>query len=275
MLNGWLHDPIVQSGLLPFAAGLLAAVALRPLRLAGLAAGAGFLVAVWLIGNFALVPLTAARKLVVIGMAAIALGALLDVASVRPGKAVRAALGLGFGAAVVWMLWTVLAQRPVASAAAVGAGAFVLLAWLVAATLPASGDPLRTGAAGLALGLGSGVSAMLGGSALLAQYGIALGAACGAFLLVATLHGGRGTACTGLAITAAAVAGLILVGAAVLAQLSWLALAVFAVVPAAARLPLPAKANAWLRAAVAGLYACLPAALACAVAWWASRGGAA
>lgn len=274
-MNDWLHDPFVQSGALPFAAGLLAAVALRPLRLAGLAAGAGFLLAVWLIGNFALVPLTAVRKLVVIGMAAIALGALLDLAGVRPGKSARAALGFGFGVAAVWMLWTVLAQRPAAAAAAVGAGAFALLAWLVAATLPASGDPLRNGAAGLALGLGSGVAAMLGGSALLAQYGIALGAASGAFLLAATLRGGRGTACSGLALTAAAVAGLVLVGAAVLAHLSWLALAVFALVPAAARLPLPEKANAWLRAAVASLYACIPAALACAVAWWASRGGAA
>lgn len=271
----WLHDPFVQSGAAPFAAGLLAAALLRPVRLAGLAAGAGFLAAVWLIGAFAFVPLTAARKLVVVGVAAMALGALLDIANVRLGTSVRAALGLAFGAAAVWMLWTILAQRPIASALAIGAGGFALIAWLVAATLPPNADPLRAGAASLAMGLGSGVAAMLGGSALLAQYGIALGAACGAFLLVATLRRGRAGACAGLALTAAVVAGLVMVGAAVLAHLSWLALAVFALVPAAVRLPLPNSANAWLRAALATLYACIPAALACAAAWWASRNGAA
>lgn len=274
-MTEWLNDPFVQSGALPFAVALVAAIALRPLRLAALGAGAGFLVAVWLIGNFALVPLTATRKLVLIGVAAIALGVMFDLAKLRPGRTLRAALGLGFGAAVVWMLWTVLAQRPPAVATAVGAAAFALLAWLVAATLPASNDPLRAGAAGLALGLGSGIAAMLGGSALLAQYGIALGAACGAFLLVAVLRGGRSDACAALALTAAAVGGLVAVGSAVLAHLSWLSVAVFAAIPAAAQLPLPAKANAWIRGAIASLYACIPAALACAVAWWASRGGAA
>lgn len=274
MFDQWLNDPMLQSGALPFAAGLIVAALLRPLRLAGLAAGAGFLVAVWLIGNFALVPLTSARKLVVIGIAAIVVGALLDLANVRAGRSMRTAIGLAFGAAAVWMLWTVLMQRPLEVAVAVGMGAFALVGWLAAATLPASGDPLRAGAAGVALGLGSGIAAMLGGSALLAQYGIALGAACGGFLLVATLRGGRAVACGALALIAAVIAALVMVGAAVLAHLSWLSLAIFALVPVAARLPSPARANAWLRAALASLYASIPAGLACAAAWWASRGAA-
>src|SRR5690606_21720327 len=127
-------------------------------------------------------------------------------------------------------------------------------------------DPLRAGPAGLALGLGSGIAAMLGGSALLAQYGIALGAASGAFLLVAVVRGGRSVACAALALTGATVGGLVMIGSAVLAQLSWLSVAVFAAIPAAARLPIPAKANPWLRGAIASLYACIPATIACAVA---------
>jgi hypothetical protein len=274
-LTDWLHDPFVQSGAVPFLAGLVAAAVLRPVRLGGLAAGAGFLAAVWLIGNFAWEPLTAGRKLVVAGMAAMALGALIDLANVRPASTVRIALGLAFGAATVWMLWAVLMQRPPAMALGIGAGAFALVAWTVGAAVASAGDPVRAGAAGAAMGVGSGIAAMLGGSALLAQYGIALGAASGAFLLVVTLAGGRATACVGLALTAAVVAGLVIVGSAVLAQLSWLAVAAFALVPAAVRLPLPASGNAWLRAVLALLYACVPAGLACAVAWWASRGGAA
>jgi hypothetical protein len=274
-LTDWLHDPFVQSGAVPFLAGLVAAAVLRPVRLGGLAAGAGFLAAVWLIGNFAWEPLTAGRKLVVAGMAAMALGALIDLANVRLGTTARVVLGLAFGAAAVWMLWAVLMQRPPAMGLGIGAGAFALVAWLAGTALASGGDTVRAGAAGVALGVGSGVAAMLGGSALLAQYGIALGAASGAFLLVATLAGGRATEGAGLALTAAVVAGLVIVGSAVLAQLSWLAVAAFALVPAAVRLPLPAAGNAWLRAVLALLYACVPAGLACAVAWWASRGGAA
>jgi hypothetical protein len=274
-LTDWLHDPFVQSGAVPFLAGLVTAAVLRPVRLGGLAAGAGFLAAVWLIGNFAWDPLTAGRRLVVAGMAAMALGALIDLATVRLGNTARVVLGLVSGAAAVWMLWAVLMQRPPAMALGLGAGAFALVAWVASAALASGGDPVRAGAAGVAMGVGSGVAAMLGGSALFAQYGIALGAASGAFLLVVTLAGGRTTACVALALTAAVVAGLVIVGSAVLAHLSWLSVAAFALVPAALRLPLPAGMNAWLRAVLALTYACVPAGLACAVAWWASRGGAA
>jgi hypothetical protein len=272
-MHAWLHDPLVQSGALPFAAALVTAVALKPLRLAGLAAGAGFLVAVWLIGNFTLDPLTATRKLVLGGVAAIALGASLDLGGIRPGRTGRLMLGLAFGACAVWMLWTVLLQPPLAQALAFGAGGFALTAWLVSATLAAAVDPLRAGAAGAALGLGSGVAATLGGSALLGQYGIALGSACAGFLLVAVARGGRDEPGAGLALTAAGVAALVVSGAVALASLSWLVLPALALVPLAAQIPIPRGANAGLRATAALIYTGAAAALACAVAWWVRQGG--
>lgn len=272
-MTAWLHHPLVQSGAAPLAAALLVALALRPVRLAGLAAGAGFLAAVWLIGNFALEPLTAARKLVLGGTAAIAVGALLDIVKVRLESPGRTVLGLAFGACAVWMLWTVLVQPPLAQSIAMGAGSLALTAWLVIATVAAAVDPIRSGAAGVALGLGSGVAATLGASALLGQYGIALGMGCAGFLLVAAARGGRDAPSSGVALTAAAVAGLVLSGAVALASLSWLTLPFFALVPLAARLPLPRAANAWVRTPLALLYTGIAAGVACAVAWWARHGG--
>jgi hypothetical protein len=272
-LSDWLHDPFVQSGAVPFAAGLAAAMLLAPLRLAGLAGIAGFAAAVWLIGNFALQPLSASRKLVVLVGAAGLAGAAFDVARATLGPRARIALGALCGAGAVWMVWTVLAQKPVGTALAVGAGGFALVGWLASAMTGTGADPLRTGAASLALALGAGVAAMLGGSALLAQYGIALGAACGAFLLVAVLRGGRAMPCAALAATAGAGGGLLALGAVVVAHLSWLALLPLALVPLAVRLPLPRSAGPWLRAALATLHAATAAAAACGVAWWASRSG--
>jgi hypothetical protein len=272
-LSDWLHDPFVQSGAMPFAAGLAAAVLLFPVRLAGLAGIAGFATAVWLIGNFSLQPLSASRKLVLlIGAAALA-GAAFDLVRASLGTQARIALGVLCGAGAVWMVWTVLVQKPAGTALAIGAGGFALVGWLASGMSATGADPLRAGAASLALTFGAGVAAMLGGSALLAQYGIALGAACGAFLLVAVLRGGRPMPCVALATTAGAGGGLLAFGAAVVAHLSWLALLPLALVPLAVRLPLPGAAPAWLRAGLATLYAATAAAAACGVAWWASRGG--
>jgi hypothetical protein len=49
---------------------------------------------------------------------------------------------------------------------------------------------------------------------------------------------------------------------------------VLALVPVAARLPVPGGANAWLRAALVSLYAGAVAGAAIAAAWWSGRGGA-
>ena len=106
---------------------------------------------------------------------------------------------------------------------------------------------------------------------LLGQYGLALGAACGAFLLLAMILGKRVVAGTTFTLTASAAAALIAAGALILAKLPWTSLALFALVPLAVRLPVPEKLPAWLQAIVASLYALAPAAGACALAWQSSR----
>lgn len=264
-----MTHPAFQSGAAPFAAGLAVAAGLFAVRLAGLAALAGFAVAVWLIGNFSLEPLTATRKLVVLGAAAAGVGLLADFAF-KPTRATAPVLGALFGAASLWVFWLVLVQKPLASSLLFGVGAALFVGWCVAFTLSLQADAVRAGAAGLAMGLGAGICAVLGASALLGQYGLALGAACGGFLLAAMILGRRVAAGTTFALTASVIAALVAAGAMFLAQLPWHVLGVLALIPLAARLPVAASAP-WLQAVVALFYTLAVAGAACALAWQASR----
>ena len=265
-----LDNPVIQSSAAPFLVGLVAAAIFFPVRLAGLAAGAGFLAAVWMIGAFGLTPLTATRKIVVLSAAAPVLGVLADLAF-NPTRATAPILGVLFGAGSVWVFWSVLSQKPPAEAALLGVGVFVLVLWTVAFAVSLQNQAVRAGAAGLFLGLGTGAGAVLGASALLGQYGLALGAACGAFLLLTMILGKRVVAGATFTLTASVAAALIAAGALLLAKLPWTSLAAIALIPLAVYLPVPEKWAAWIQAIVASLYALAPAAGACALAWQSSR----
>jgi hypothetical protein len=130
---------------------------------------------------------------------------------------------------------------------------------------------VRAGAAGLALGLGAGFAALLGGSGLLGQYGMALGAGSGAFLLLVMVLGGRVEAGASLTLTVSVLAALIASGAVLLAKLHWTALIALAMVPVLVRLPLP-RGPAWMQSVVASVYGFVAAGGALAVACLASRG---
>jgi hypothetical protein len=270
-LEQLLNHPAIQSSAVPLLASLLIAAIFLPLRLSGLGAAGGFLAAVYIIGNFAMEPLTATRKIVVVGAAAALLGAMADLAF-KPTRAAGFVLGTLFGVASIWVFWTVLVQQPAARALLFGGATVLLLLWLTAVMLPLQDDPVRAGAAGLGLGLGCGTAAIFGASALLGQYGLALGTACGGVLLLLMIFGKRVTAGASLVLPVAAAGGLILAGAVLLAQLAWWAAAVVALAPLVVRLPLPTKSAVWLRAVLACFYSVLVAAGGCALAYLATRG---
>jgi hypothetical protein len=245
MLRDLLGNPVVQSSALPLVAGLACAALLYPLRLEGLAALAGFLAAVAAIGDFGFEPLTATRKIVLTGAAAAVIGALSDFAF-KPTR---------FSAPVLGAIFGVVA----------------LTVWLVSATVTLQHDAARAGAAGLMLGLGAGFSAVLGASALIGQYGMALGAACGGFLLLLLALGPRVGAGHALTLTVSVLSALLAAASVLLAQVPAVAVAALALVPLAARLPLPGT-PLWMQPVLAGVYTAVPAAGACAVVWLQSRG---
>lgn len=269
-MQEFLQNPVIQSSLAPFAVALLAAALLFRVRLAGLAAGAGFFATVWMMGNFGLTPLTATRKIVVVAAAAPVVGALADLAF-RPTRATAPVLGVLFGAASVWVFWSVLSRKTGLEAVLSTGGVALMVLAIVAFTVWLQDQPVRAGATGLFLGLGAGFGAVLGASVLLGQYGMALGAACGGFLLLTMILGKKVAAGATFTLIASVAASLIAAGAVLLAKLPWASLAALALIPLAVRLPLPEKTPAWIQAIVASLYALVPAALACALAWQASR----
>lgn len=241
------------------------------MRLAGLAAVAGFATAVYLISGFGFTPLNATNKIVLLGFAATVVGVLVDFAfkPTRLGHAVLAAAG---GAAAVWAFMSVLQQKELTQALLVGGGIALFVAWLVAAGLAQAGHSVRAGATGLGLGLGGGVACILGASAKFGSYALALGAASAAFVLWQMVTGKRIHAGATLTLSTTVTAGLLLAGTMILAQLPWYSLAVFAFVPLATLLPLPEKSPVYLQAIVASVYALAVAAGACALAWQSSGG---
>ena len=271
-MEALLDNPAIQSSVAPFLAGLLVAGVLLPLRLGGLAAAAGFLATVYLIGDFTLEALDSKRKLVLVAVAAPLLGVIADLAF-KPTRATGPMLGALFAAAGGWVFLTLLRQKSGADLALHGAGLAAFMVWNVSFCVALQGDALRAGAAGLGLGLGAGVGAVLGASALLGQYGMGLGAGCGAFLLLNMILGPRLVPGVSLTLTAAVVASLVAAGAVLTGRLPWYALLALALVPVLVRLPLP-KAAPWAQAMVAALYAAVAAVGAWALAWLASRGSA-
>jgi hypothetical protein len=245
------------------------ALLLRPLKLSGLAMVAGFAAAIYLIAGFEFTPLTTTRKIILVCLFAPLGGIALDLLVKRTRSAALLA-GLAAAAVTPWVFLTILKQKDGAALWMLAAGTTLFCAWLAGFMVALRDDALRSGAATLALGVGVGVVAVLGASALFGQYGIALGAAGGAFLLALVIAGPKSPAGAVLGLTTAMIAGLFAGGTLVLASLPWTSLLALALVPLTVRLPLPEKLPTWIKAAVASVYAIAPAGAACFLAWQAA-----
>ena len=173
-MQALLQNPAVQAGLIPFVVALVVAELLQRVRLSGLALVLAFAAMVYLTHVFAFGVLTAPRKIVVLGLAA-PLFAILP--AVFQGAWVRPLLTALGAAAAVWMAWRILENQALARMLLWGAGGAAYTAWLVYWSSKLHNHPVRAGAAGMALGVGTGVAAIFGASLTLGMFGAALGAA--------------------------------------------------------------------------------------------------
>ena len=263
-MEAFLHNPVVQGAIAPFAVGLIIAAVLGRARLGGLAPPAAFCVAVALVEGLAFTPLTATRKIVLLALIAPVAGIAIDVAA-RANRAVVAVAGVLCGALTVWAFWSVLRQKPLADAALLGGVAAVFVAWLVASMMTLGGRPVRAGAAALILGLGAGVAAILGASAKLGLFGLAVSAGAGGYVLWQMVTRSPIAAGATLTLPAAVAGGLLAAGAMFLAQLPWYALIPLGLVPLAVRLPAPNRP--WLQAPVVSAYGLAVAVVAFVLTW--------
>ena len=159
-----LANPAVQGGLAPFVAALIVAALLAPLRLGGLAVVAAFATAVYFIAGFTFAPLTATRKIILLGFAAPLAGIVIDFAF-RPTRLEALVLALAGAAAAAWIFWPILAQKDLERALLLGGTAVLATAWTIGFSHSRlAEDGVRAGAAGLALGAGTAGAAILGAS---------------------------------------------------------------------------------------------------------------
>ena len=236
-LQELLNNPAVQAGLAPFLAALITAELFQRIKLSGLAIIVGFAVTVFLASDFTIHPHTAAQKIVLLGLIAAALALLLGWFSLSWFVSLLPMLG---AAASIWVVLRILQQQPPQTAFLWGAGCAAYVAILVWGMNRIEHDSLRSAGAATALGMGTGAAALVGASALLGQFGLALGSAAAAHLLIQMISNRTLPAGQVFTLPIALLAGLVGCLAVLSANLPWYVLPVLAAIPLAAWLvPLP------------------------------------
>ena len=272
MLELYQNNPAVQAavqgGLVPFVVALIVAAVLNRTRYMWLAIVAGYAAQVALATGFSFSPLSASRKILLLALLAPLVGIAADMMATR-ARAAGYVLAALTGAAAVWVFITLLAQKE-SSQAWIAGGGIVLFAFAMTALLVSlRDDALRTGAAGLGLGLATGITALMSASVGFMTSGISVAASAGALLLVWVVNsrpvapGILGTLTIGVMIA------LFAEGALMLAKLPWYALVALLAVPLAVRLPAPESASVFVRAFVLSLYALIAALIPIAAVWFA------
>ena len=266
-MDDLLQNPAIQAGVAPFIAALLVAAFTARSRILGLAQVAGFATVVALTIGFSSESMTSTRKLVFVGLMTLLPVLVVELTGLRDRVSTHISLGVLSGLAGVWVVTRLLQQKEAGPAIATGLGVVLFLAILVGSNLKVSTDPVRGAASGLMLGLGSGALALLGASALLAQFGIAMGAAAGATLLVQMVTGKRAPAGFTLSLPASVVTGMVGLLAAFTGSLPWFCILPMLAVPWATRLVPAGNRPVWITAFLTALAALIPMLLAVALAW--------
>lgn len=269
-----LDDPFVQAavygGVAPFGVALIAGAILGRTRFAWVAIVAGYATMVALATGFAFEPLTAARKIVLLVLLAALAGLVYDAMAASSRNGALALAGIA-GAAAIWAVSSVLAQKTPGVMWGAGVGIAIFAAVLVWLVLELRGDGLRTGAAGLGLGLATGIAGLMSASIGYFLGGVSIAAGAGAMLLVQIVSPRtRAPGALG-AFTIGVACALFAAGALMLAQLPWYALPALLAVPLAARLPAPERLHPFVRAALLSLYTLVAAGVPISAAWIATR----
>ncbi len=256
-MNELLNNPAMQAGIAPFVVALIVALLFRKAGLSGLAIIAGFAVMIHLVSGWAFEPLTSSRKLIWLGMAS---GLLAIPLSYMHGRWWRPVLTVLAGVAALWMSMRILQQQSPVDALRWGAGCVLYTGWLVYWMDELKGSPVRAATAGTALGFGTGAAVLIGASALLGQYGLSLGAAASACLLIVFVSNGKFAGGRNFTLPLGFISGLIGCLAVLTAQLPWYSLPLLAVIPLVAKLPV--SGNARLQTVVLSVATLLCAAVA-------------
>ena len=268
-MNELLSQPALQSSLIPFCTALAAGVLLvaGAGRWAGLSVLVGFYAAVYLIAGFEFAPLTSTRKILLLGLGAIPVGVALDALRINARVGAGALFWLA-GAALLWVVWPVVQREEVRAAVGLGGMGVIYAVVVTSMATELGARPRHAGVALLTMSLGTGGAALMGASALIGQLGLALGAATGAWLLLAMFKPTVGAGNT-LTLPVAFLNALLGYSALVYARLPWFGLVPLVLIPLLARFVAPdAKVASWRQTLWLVLLTSPLAALAVFLSWW-------
>lgn len=246
-MHALLNHPAIEAGLIPFIVALIVAELFQRMRLSGLAVIAGFAITVYLASNFATTLGGSTHKIIWLGLgsAAVAIAlTLLDWSLWRPVLAIVA------GAAAVWVGLHLLLKHDVPLAMQWGAGIALYAAWVVYWFDGLRDDGISAGSAGVTLGLGTGGVVLLGASALLGKFALAVGAAAAAYLIIQVITNIRLSCGRTFTLPLSLIAALIGSYAVLASSLPWYILALLGLIPVAAKIPAPQGHALWLQAAL-------------------------
>ncbi|HEX5338719.1 MAG TPA: hypothetical protein VFW53_09810 [Gallionella sp.] len=249
-MHALLSHPAVQAGLAPFIVALVTAELFQRMKLSGLAVIAGFAATVYLVSDFNFEPLTATRKIVLVGLLGTLIALPFHLLKERWASFLLVVAG---GAAAVWVVQRILVQHETWVMLLWGVGCASYVAILVWGMDRLENEPMRAANAATALGIGTGAAALIGSSALLGQFGLAIGAAAAAHLLIQMLSNQPLPTGRSFTLPVAVIAGLTGCLAVLSAQMPWYALPVLACIPLAAWLLPLMKQDVWIQSLLLGM----------------------
>jgi len=282
-----LTYPEVQSAALPFLVALIVVGVLKSVntRLVYISVMSGFMATALLLNGLDFVPLNGTRKIILAGIVAlvVALFFQMKFPSWRYRPVFLAVLGV---LALLWVTGPVMMRIEGASKWVVAVASCAYVIWQIVMLDRLYEKPVQASSCVLALGLGTGFSAILGASALYGQLSMSIGAAAGAllcwfFILQFSTDKNQKNASefkhefgTGLLLTYPVAVLLSLFGIATIlfADLSWIALVFLALIPLAAHISLPhflqERFSNWQRMIFLNIIVMAPAALAVFSVWY-------
>jgi len=236
-MEGLLDNPAVQAGIVPLIIAGVSGFILH--RFGAIWAGLGFLLAfyttVYLVIGFDISPLTSTRKIIILGFVAFLVGLSLDMKSIQKPM-LSFTLGLLVACGILWIVWPVLMRKEGIELWIMAISTSLYVAWLSVSYHKLQAQTTRITVSIFALAMGTGISTMLGASALLGQLGIAIGAAAGVFILFGFFFSHFKVA-NNYVLPGVALCGYIGVAGVIYASLPWYSLLPLVFIPLAAQFP--------------------------------------
>lgn len=272
-MDEMLQNPAIRSGVLPFLIAAVLSVGFRPLG--GYAVGLAFVCAlavqlIMLVGINIFPPKINTHKVIVLGLAAAALGLARDVLGGRAATWLAVST-IAAVSAIIWVVYPVLmrAESSDRVLAFTGVVAFFVALFLSVERLRLL--PILPAAMLTWLGLGVGGTALLGATALYGEVGIAVGAAAGGVALTSMFGAAPRLGAT-LLYPGLWFSGAVGVAAAVFSNLRWYSLAPLVLIPLVAAVPMPEHWTPRRKVILLSIPMILLAALAVFLTWFSGRG---